>query len=316
MQALGTESALPQLLRELRFVSAPGFVAMHMEETGPVQKHEGASAAHRPTSYLNEEDLNHFLVLIRDSYQKADMANLFLEQNSKSVNVSALANLRDVLSHLATFLRIGLPPEKRNEQIINATEHLRRAILEPYELTYRDHLRHFEPLFQKYIEVLLPAREQHAFLASAPTRQNIESRLDALHKLAERGRLAKGNNDWVPEWEEGIGCYIDAFQRLKALVEEIEGYWFKFQQTLKENELVEAYKKIESAGLTSKEELNNALANLSRGHRHSIRLHYVAIIIALIVFVLTDYEFHIVSRFFEMLASCWHWVRAFHLQIH
>jgi hypothetical protein len=276
----------------------------------------GSIPEHAPTSYLDEEELNRFLILIRDSYQKADLANLFLEQNCQepTVNVAAIANLRDVLSHFATFLRNGLAPEKRKEQIINATEHLHRAILEPYELTYRDNVRHFRDLFQQYVEELLPEKDQHPFLSSAPTRHNIESRLGTLHEEAEKGRLAKGNNDCVPDWEAGILCYLRAFENLRVLTHEVEEHWYKFQEVKKvaelQEKLAEADRKIEDSERKHQQEISMAIHEIAKTHKHSTRLHYFAIAIAVILFIFTDYQFHVVDRIVALVSWLWHGIHS------
>lgn len=263
-------------------------------------------------SHLDQEELARFLILIRDSYPKADMANLFLEQNCKepTVNVAALANLRDVLSHFSTFLRNGLTIDKRKEQVTNATEHLRRAILEPYELTYRDNANHFRPLFQQYVEELLPAKDQHAFLTSAPTRHNVESRLYAINEYAKKGRLAKGNNDWIPDWEEGIAWYIKAFKEMNELVHEVEEHWYKFQQEKKEanrqRESAEAFRRIEEAEKRHAAEIINTKKEIAKSHKHTVRLHYFGIAAAFVLFLFGDYQFHLVTRFVEFVTRIWH----------
>jgi hypothetical protein len=247
-----------------------------------------------PTTYLDYEELNRFLVLIRDSYQKADLANLFLEQNCKvpTVNITALANLRDVLSHFSTFLRVEIAAGKREDQLTNAAEHLRRAILEPYELTYCDNVQHFQRLFQSYVEELLPARDQYDFLSSAPTRHNVELRLSELHELAKRGRLAKGNNDLIKDWEAGIACYIKAFELLKELVHEIEEPLYKFRQVTKESDLQqrleEAYQKIADADMKHQQEICKTREENAKAHKHSARLDYIGIAIALILFIFRE----------------------------
>jgi hypothetical protein len=272
----------------------------------------GQKCASLPTSYLNEEELNRFLVLIRDSYEKADMANMYLEANCQdpTVNVASLANLRDVLSHFATFLRNGLATDRRKEQIINATEHLRRAILEPYELTYRDKVRHFRELFQRYVEELLPEKDQHPFLLSAPTRHNIESRLSALNAEAEKGRLAKGNNEWVPEWEAGIACYLRAFESLKELAREIEDHWYKFQEVTRaaelQRKLSEAYTKIEELEKKHDQASSKTIQEVATTRKHNTRLHYIAFFIAFILFILTDHQFHVVDHICKFAAGIWH----------
>lgn len=245
-----------------------------------------AQPAPDPLAEVDLQDLKRFLLLIRESYPKADLATLFLEQNSPepTVNVAAIANLRDVLSHFATFLRPSLPPDKRKEQLVNATEHLRRAILEPYEITYREHLKTFMPLHEQYIKELLPVRGEHSFLIGAPNRENIDSRLRAIHDLAAKGRLAKGNNDWLPDWEAGVGCYLQAFTQLKQLIAEVQDYYFK---------------------LKSHEKIVETQDSVRATHKSSVKLHYAGIVVAFILYVLADNEFHFTANLKALLAASW-----------
>jgi predicted patatin/cPLA2 family phospholipase len=121
--------------------------------------------------------------------------------------------------------------------------------------------------------------------------------------------LAKGNNDWVPDWEAGIGYYLEAFRQLKSLVDEVEGHWYKFQEVTRETNrqqaLAEAYRKIELAETKSQQALAEAHEKIVESHKAGMRLHYLGFAIALVLFVLSDYEFHIVGRTVEFLISLW-----------
>jgi hypothetical protein len=83
---------------------------------------------------VHRELICRFLSLVRDNYAKADKASYFLERRAGVSNACAITNLRDVLSHLATLLDPTTPPDKRADQLSNGEEHLRRAIIEPYEM--------------------------------------------------------------------------------------------------------------------------------------------------------------------------------------
>src|SRR5260370_30171739 len=61
--------------------------------------------------------LERFLLLIRDGYPKVELAACFIEERAGINNVPSMANVRDVLSHLATFLDPSISQEKRAEQI-------------------------------------------------------------------------------------------------------------------------------------------------------------------------------------------------------
>jgi hypothetical protein len=131
----------------------------------------------------------------------------------------------------------------------------------------------------------LPAKDQHPFLSSAPTRANIEARLKEILDMAAAGRIAKGNNDLNLSWEEGTVCLTQALEKLMELVRETEEYFYKFQSVTKEasleNKLAEASSKFEKA------------------HKHNIRWHRIEIVVAILLFFLSslgEYKFHIVNH--------------------
>ena len=114
-----------------------------------------------------------------------------------------MANLRDVPSHMATLLDPKPPKEHRADQLANAEEHLRRAIIEPYEIALGALTEKFGPTYDGYREEVIPLRESTEGFRTAPTRIDIENRLQEIEELAERGKQAKGRNQWDAEWELG-----------------------------------------------------------------------------------------------------------------
>jgi hypothetical protein len=186
-----------------------------------------------PLDHLSPEEARlfvRFLILIRDNYKKADKAAHFLEAKGGVANTCSMANLRDVLSHMATLLDRATLPERRPDQLANAEEHLRRAIIEPYEIALGALIEKFKPAFDGYRERLIPIRESTEGFRTAPVRSDIESRLQEIEELAEKGKQAKGRNTWDEEWELGVSSLIDAYRKLAELHGEIEDWIFKLNQ--------------------------------------------------------------------------------------
>ena len=171
-----------------------------------------------------------FLALIRENYKKADKAAAFLERRAGVANTCGITNLRDVLSHLSSLLDPKTPPDKRQQQLASAEEHLRRAIIEPYELGLADRTDKFTPVYDDYRKRFLPATQGIPGFSSAPNRIAIEGRLAEVDELAEKGKLAKGRNLWDDDWEDGVSSLIDAYAKLADLHGELEDWVSKYNQ--------------------------------------------------------------------------------------
>jgi hypothetical protein len=119
---------------------------------------------HQVICGVRQDIIESFLKLVRDYYRKADRASYFMEEHGHIMNTSAVANLRDVLSHLATLLDPSTPPERHQAQLENSEEHLRRAILEPYLIVIGRDRREFRRLFEQYEKLVLPGKERYPSL--------------------------------------------------------------------------------------------------------------------------------------------------------
>jgi hypothetical protein len=211
-----------------------------------------------PLDHLSREEADlfvRFLVLIRDNYKKADKAAHFLERKAGITNTCSMANLRDVLSHMATLLDPATPPEHRADQLASAEEHLRRAIIEPYEIALAALTEKFGPTYDGYREKLIPIRESTEGFRTSPNRHDIDNRLQEIDELAEKAKHAKGRNKWDAEWELGIISLIDAYRKLAELHAEIEEWIFRLNQ----HQAAQA--------------LNVASASLTTTAQHHTRLH-------------------------------------------
>ena len=171
-----------------------------------------------------------FLILILKNYKRADEATAFLENRAGVSNVHAFTNVRDVLSHLATMLDPNTPPEKKRDQLNNAEEHLRRAVLEPYEVAFGKLIQQFQTIYDDYIKHVVPATDKYVPLNSAPNMVSVNARLRGIHDLYVSGRKAKGRNLWTPEWEKGVASFIEAYDKLVTLKSELEDYYYKYER--------------------------------------------------------------------------------------
>jgi hypothetical protein len=168
--------------------------------------------------------LERFLILIRDRYPLVEKASFFLETREGVSNVIGLANVRDVVNHLAALLDPSTPAEKRETQLANAEEHLRRAATEPYEIALGRALERFQSLHER-------ARAGDRKGSQSPlTELAVNSRLAEVRELAAAGRNAKTRNLWDPAWEDGVAKMVGAYERLAQLNAELENDMDRLEQ--------------------------------------------------------------------------------------
>lgn len=162
-----------------------------------------------------------FLILIRDGFPLVDRATFFLETGEGVSNVAALANVRDVVSHLVTLLDPSTPPEERAAQLANAEEHLRRAATEAYEIALGRAFERFQSLHERYKGEGLGRKGSDLNL---PAVSSVNSRLAEIRELASAGRNAKTRNLRDPAWEHGIAQLMLAYDKLAQLSSELDYY--------------------------------------------------------------------------------------------
>ena len=168
---------------------------------------------------IEREIIEGFLILFRELYEKTDLANYFLELRAETSGINiAITNQRDALSHLVTVLNNPTwSLNKKREQLSNAEEHLRRAILEPYERSVT-----------LLMERVLVEVEQWKVLGCASdgdehlTLLSVRSELNEINELRKKGRSAKGENTVNANWERGVDFFTDAFDRLTVLDHKVE----------------------------------------------------------------------------------------------
>lgn len=172
-----------------------------------------------------------FLLLIRDCYPQVNEAVIFIESKTEVAATAAMANMRDAISHFATFLSGKLDKAQRLAQIASAEEHLRRALLEPYETAYKLRLVEVRDLYRLYKKHVLPAKASSDALKKAPSERSLDIRLAKVVDLGANGRRAKGKNLWTREWEQGVANLVKAYSEVSKIHTMLSGYWNVFVQS-------------------------------------------------------------------------------------
>lgn len=172
-----------------------------------------------------------FLRLIRDNYPKADASALFLEEVAGTTHTLTMANLRDVLSHLATLLAEDTSPQDWEAHLACAAEHFRRAIQEPYGVALGDLRERFNVVQARYEQILphIQKMQRQGLFNKAPTNQIIQGRLRTVATLVAAGRKAKRSNRINAEWDQGVASYAEAYDNLEKLSHELSSHIHEYE---------------------------------------------------------------------------------------
>jgi len=175
--------------------------------------------------------ISRFLTLIRDYYRQADKAAFFLEHHAGKTHILTMANLRDVLSHFATMLDPATSAEQRREQLINAEEHMRRAIIEPYEIALGAISERFVRVHDEFNKKTRSLNDK----AWQVKRAEIERKLSEIREDAEKGRFAKTVPLGCPLWDEGVAALINAYDGMATLHSQMEEYLYANETPKRKN---------------------------------------------------------------------------------
>ncbi len=175
--------------------------------------------------------IERFLILIRDNYEKADRASFFLEEVSGKTHALVTANLRDVLSHLATTLSPETSPEDWEAQLASAEEHFRRAIQEPYAIALGSLREKFGTVHSEYLKVhpKINRLKKKGLFATAPNDEVIQAQLRKIAELASEGRSAKRRNRIDSKWDDGVASTIEAYNQLELLTSGLSSHVHEFR---------------------------------------------------------------------------------------
>jgi hypothetical protein len=200
----------------------------------------GANLTPPPTFLgVDAETLSKALTLIRDKFRLATDATIFLELKTRESGINAgIANQRDATSHLASLLRMdGLDRRTAEAQLNHIEEHLRRAVMEPYERTVQLLQQRLLDQLPLYNERVLSLPGVSESLPDAPTLKQIDACLDAIDRMCTEGRRAKQENSWSDAWDRGVKHFIAAVAELEVLSRDVKDALVKAEQVRREQEL-------------------------------------------------------------------------------
>ena len=94
--------------------------------------------------------------IIRKRYSIVKKGTKYLETIERKFDLTALANIRDFVSHIETAFSENASEIEREESIIQSEEHLRRAIVESHQIALEARLESFLEEYGKYELECLP----------------------------------------------------------------------------------------------------------------------------------------------------------------
>ena len=162
-------------------------------------------------------------------YPLADDAGVYLETRTGEQNQAGVANIRDALSHFRTIIANATTAtpathDDRKAQLASASEHLRRATIEPYERCANIVVKEkIQSLYSIFVHEVLPRR--HKLIAkghNVPTLEAINTKLRVITGLVAAGRHGKRENDWTERWGEGLKQLKEAHELAENLRDELQ----------------------------------------------------------------------------------------------
>lgn len=161
---------------------------------------------------VKEKYIDKILFLIQDKFPSFNAATYFLEHNLGIENDIGFTNLRDFLSHILLIVSKKEADELFYEnQLALAEEHIRRAIVEPFELAATMKIDSARDAYEFY---QLNISNQYNFEPSEIEKNNtyFNQQFARIYDLMRTGREKKTTNVWDSDWEEGIKIFVEAYE--------------------------------------------------------------------------------------------------------
>jgi hypothetical protein len=152
------------------------------------------------------------LKMIHEKYPAFDKGTYFLAITSNKSNDIGNYNIRDMVTHFHTAILPGKTTREREDQIVMAEEHLRRALVEPYELAALEIVDKLENIKEEYCLNLYIARKRDKELMELVSESEIEEKIAIIRGHLEKGREKKSSNLWNGEWEEAVEAFTAAVE--------------------------------------------------------------------------------------------------------
>jgi len=197
---------------------------------------------------IEKSILAQMIELLRERYTAASYALTYLEARSLEYDLVGLANQRDVLSHFATICDASKSLKKREESLASAEEHLRRAIVEPYQTVLEERLARFIDVYKDY-EKNIFKKEKLVKLDKVTDHDHIRQEIETIKKLDQEARDKKNCNIWNAEWEDAVECFKRAYDKVVALDDLLFSYRKQYYSVMVTRRL-QKWSTIVAAGIT------------------------------------------------------------------
>ena len=170
------------------------------------------------------EHIEKIIKLIQDKFPVFNNGTYFLEEKFAVENDIGFTNLRDFLTHVLSI--INTRDEKDifyENQLALAEEHLRRAIVEPFEFGAHiqiDKAKKAWEFFSSNVVPITELKENENF--NIIEDEKIRENFSRIYVLMRTGREKKTENVWNDDWEEGITKFVEAYELAVDLTNIIE----------------------------------------------------------------------------------------------
>jgi hypothetical protein len=169
-----------------------------------------------------KEHLARIMVVMREHYPRVLAANRFFEEETSIHNEVGANNLNDALSHLGTLIERAneMTCEQQGHEVHDFEGHLRRSMMESYELIYRQRMGKVSRLWSEH-EALARSLQEEGKLRGVTDLDELERLRRKCRVLLDRGRAAKRGHNW-DEWKAGTDALSEACQVANQLATALE----------------------------------------------------------------------------------------------
>jgi hypothetical protein len=172
-------------------------------------------------SGVDNEIVNKIIKMIQEKYPQFNLGTYFLATLGYDNDIG-FRNIRDMLTHINSAISKGLSFHDREIQIAYAEEHLRRALVEPYEVGASEEFKKTRELYDKFVVLVSSVRKKDKHFLKAPAETQIIEQFHHIHLHMLKGREKKAANLWNSEWEQAIIEFMDATEEAQELNKKLE----------------------------------------------------------------------------------------------
>jgi hypothetical protein len=233
----------------------------------------GSGPAADHVAGVHVDHLEKIAYVFREKFSRVLAANRFFEEETGLHNEVGHNNLNDALSHLGSLFEGAdkMDYEQQGHEVHDLEGHLRRSMMESYELVVRQRLGQIAELWEKHDRLVRPLQERGE-LEGLPPLDQLSGLRVRIRNLINDGRGCKRGHDW-DEWEKGTDHLIDACRTASELHDKLGAGLRAAEQHRNELEARERAEQAERKG--SKE--------TDRGIRAGVRTTVIASIVTLIL---------------------------------